>query len=185
MNTKKENIFRILTYFTLSLSLVLTTTNMIFTILNSNTIMGNLFGIIITIILAIVSISIRIMNILFSILLTIYSILGILLGINLPKDLVIDFTGMDIKEVVSWAEERNILIEQTFKNSETIEKYKVISQDIKQGTNTKKIDIIKVVVSDGFAQDVITEVNSMIGWNLDDVIRFIDENHLTNVTILF
>ena len=196
-NLKKENIFRVFTYFCLALALISTMTNMIYTILSSNTIADNLLGIIISFLLVVVAISlilinlffkskrIRIFNIICSILLALYSIIGFIFGITTQPDTVIDFTGMDIKEVVLWAEERDILIEQTFKNSDTIEKYKVISQNIKAGTNTEKIEIIKVVVSDGFDEEVITEVDSMIGWKLDDVINFIDENHLTNVTILF
>ena len=44
---------------------------------------------------------------------------------------------------------------------------------------------MKVVVSDGVDTSISTIVTSMVGWKLDDVIKYIDDNHLTNVTINF
>jgi len=194
---KKEKIFQIFTYFCLALSLVSTITYMIYAIITSSNILNQIFSIISVIILAIFSVlyvvmgmfakskRVKIFLIIGSLLLSFYSIFQIIIGITSPKDLVLDFTGKDIKEVVTWAEERDILIEQEFKNSDTVPQYKIISQDVKAGTPTKKLDKIKVVVSDGVDTSVSTEVTSMIGWDLDDVLTFIDENHLTNVTINF
>lgn len=195
--SKKEKVFKISTYFCLALSLVAAITNMIYTILTSPSISDDIFKIIITIIIALISIilifvglyidkkKVKLFIIICSILISLYSIITVILGINTPKDKVLDFTGFDIKDVVTWAEERNILIEQIFENSDTIEKYKVIKQDIKEGTSVSKINKIKITVSDGPDTKVSTIVDNMIGWNLDDVITYIDENHLTNVTILF
>lgn len=197
MDNKKEKTFQIFTYFCLALSLVSTITYMLYSILTSNNILNQITSIISVIILAIFSVlyvimgmfantkKVKIFIIIGSLLLSFYSIFQIIIGVTTPKDLVLDFTGKDIKEVVTWAESRNILIEQEFKTSDTVEKYKVISQDIKKGTLTKKIDKIKVVVSDGIDTSVSTEVTNMVGWDLDKVIEFIDDNHLTNVTINF
>ena len=193
----KKKIFQVFTYFCLALSLVSTITYMIYTILTSGSILNQLISIIIVLILTIFSVlyvfvgvfdkneKSKIILIITSLLLSFYSIIQIIIGINTPKDFVLDFTGKDIKEIVIWAEERNILIEQEFKNSDTVLQYKIISQDVKEGTPTKDIDKIKVVVSDGIDTSVSTEVTNMVGWDLDDVITFIDENHLTNVTINF
>ena len=195
--TKQEKRFKIFIYFCLALSLVSTITYMIYTILASNNIIDQIFSIICVIILAIFSTTyvimgmfanskkIKIFLIIGSLLLSFYSIFNIMIGVFTSKDFVLDFTGKDIKEVVSWAEKRNILIEQEFVYSDTVSQYRIISQSVKEGTPTKKIDKIQVVVSDGIDPSVRTEVTNMTGWNLDDVIAFIDENHFTNVTIDF
>lgn len=192
-NIKKINIF---TYFCLALALVSTVSYMLYAIITSSDIVNQIVGIISSIVLAIFSILYVIMGlfaqnkgnkvfiIIGSLLLAFYSLFQIIVGI-IPKDYVLDFTNKDIKEVVYWAEERDILIEQEFKNSDTVTKYKVISQSIKEGTSTKRIKKITVVVSDGPNENIETDVTSMIGWKLDDVIKYIDDNHLTNVNILF
>ena len=149
--SNNEKIFKISTYFCLALSLVATVTNMIYTILTTSNINDDIFKIIISIMLALVSVilifvglyidkkKVKIFIIIGSLLLSLYSIITIVLGITTPQDKVLDFTGFDIKDVVTWAEERNILIEQVFENSDTIEKYKVIKQDIKEGILVKQI----------------------------------------------
>ncbi len=194
---KKEQIFQIFTYFCLALALVSTISYMIYIILTSSNLKEQIVSIISVIILAIFSVlyvvmgmfakskKVKIFLIIGSLLLSFYSIFQLLTGIFSTNDYVLDFTGKDIKEVVSWAEERNILVEQTFQNSDDIEKYKVIKQDTKEGTSTKKIKKIGVIVSDGPDENKKAEVTSMIGWKLDDVVSFIEDNHLTNVTILF
>ncbi len=194
---RKEQIFQIFTYFCLALALVSTVSYMIYVILNSSNLQKQIVSIISVIILAIFSVlyvvmgmfakskKVKIFLIIGSLLLSFYSMFQLLTGIFSTNDYVLDFTGKDIKEVVSWADERNILVEQTFQNSDEIEKYKVMEQDTKAGTSTKKIQKIKVIVSDGPDENKKTEITNMIGWKLDDVIQFIEENHLTNVTILF
>lgn len=194
---KKAKAFQILTYFCLSLSLISTITYMIYTILNSSNILNQIISIISVIVLAIFAVlyvvmgmfaqnkTVKTLLIIGSLLLSFYSIFQIVNAMVFPKDYVLDFTGVDIKEVVAWAEEREILIEQEFQNSDTVLEYKVISQDVKEGTPTKDLDKIKVIVSSGPDTSISTEVTSMVGWNLDDVIAFVDENHLTNVTIEF
>jgi len=196
-NTKEERFFQIFTCFCLALSMVSTITYMIYTILSTTNVLDQIISITSVVLLAIFSIlyvimgmftekkKVKVFIIIGSLLLSFYSIFQVIFGLITPKDLVLDFTNKDIKEVVSWAEERNILIEQEFKNSETFERYKVISQSVKADTPTKGIDKIKVIVSDGIDTSVSTEVTNMVGWDLDKVIHFIDENHLTNVTILF
>ena len=194
---KKEKIFQVIVYFCLALSLVSTISYMIYTILASNNILEQIISIISVVVLAIFSIfyvivgmfaqnkKVKIFIMIGSLLLTFYSLFQVISSVSSPKDLVLDFTNKDIKEVVNWANERNILIEQDFENSDTILQYKIISQSVKAGTSTKKIKKMKVVVSDGVDTSKTTNVTSMVGWKLDDVIQYIDDNHLTNVTINF
>jgi len=117
--------------------------------------------------------------------LAIFSIFQIFTGISKPKDLVLDFTDYDIKDVVSWAKERKIEIIQEYAYSDKIEEYHVIKQDVEEGTPVKDIDKITVTVSNGVDPTKKADVTNMVGWKLDDVIKFIDDNHLTNVTINF
>lgn len=194
--TKKERFLQIFTYFCLAFALVSTITNMIYIILTSNNLANQIISITEVILLSVFSVLYLVMGmfasskkakifvIIGSIILASYSLIQVIVGI-IPKDLVPDFTGRDIKEVVSWADERNILIEQEFQNSDTVLKYRVISQDVEKGINTKKVKKIKVIVSDGASTIKEADITNMIGWKLDDVVKFIDDNHLTNVTIKY
>ena len=194
---KKEKVFQVIVYFCLALSLVSTISYMIYTILASSNILNQIISIISVVLLAIFSVfyvivgmfaqnkKVKIFIIIGSLLLTFYSLFQVISSVNAKKDLVLDFTNKDIKEVVTWANERNILIEQDFENSDTILQYKIISQSVKAGTSTKGLKKMKVVVSDGVDTSISTIVTSMVGWKLDDVIKYIDDNHLTNVTINF
>ncbi len=194
--TKKERFLQLFTYFCLAFAFVSTITNMIYTILNSSNLANQIISVIGVILLSIFSVLYLVMGmfasskkakifvIIGSIILASYSLIQVIVGI-IPKDLVPDFTGKDIKEVVSWANDRNILVEQEFENSDSVSKYMIISQDVKEGTSTKKLKKLKVIVSDGINVNKETDVTNMVGWKLDDVVKFIDDNHLTNVTIKF
>ena len=136
---KKEKVFQVIVYFCLALSLVSTISYMIYTILASSNILNQIISIISVVLLAIFSVfyvivgmfaqnkKVKIFIIIGSLLLTFYSLFQVISSVNAKKDLVLDFTNKDIKEVVTWANERNILIEQDFENSDTILQYKIIS----------------------------------------------------------
>lgn len=106
--------------------------------------------------------------------------------INLSQqNTVPNFYNKDIVEVVEWAEKNNILVEQSYENSDNFDIYHIISQDIKPGTLTKNIKKIKVVVSDGPQENKETLIPDMIGWTTDEVIKFVNKNFLTNLNISF
>lgn len=131
----------------------------------------------------------RIFVIICGVILSIYFLFMLLIQnsiIKLPKqDVVLNFYGKDIKEVVKWAEENNILVEQIYENSDTYPMYQIINQNIEPGTLTKKIDKIIVVVSDGPNVDKETIIPDMKNWDIDKVIDFVEDNYLTNLTIDF
>lgn len=131
----------------------------------------------------------RIAVIIGSIIFCLYFIFQILVQnsiINLSKQSTIpNFYDKEITEVVKWAEENNILVEQTYENSDSFKLYHIISQDVKPGTLTKKIKKIKVVVSDGPEENKETLIPDMIGWTTDEVIKFVNKNFLTNLNISF
>ena len=195
--TKKRDRLMIFTFGSLALSLVSTITYMIYTLFNRASLVNRVVSIIGVIMLVVFAVMLVITGFyienkkakigiaIASWLLAIFSIFQIFVGINSPKDLVLDFTDYDIKDVISWANERSIRINQENAYSDEIEIYHVINQDIEEGTPVKDVKEITVIVSNGIDPTKKTEISDMVGWKLDDVIKFIDNNHLTNVTINF
>lgn len=187
----------IFTFGSLALSLVSTITYMIYTLVTNSGFMDHIVSIVGVLVLVIFSILLvvagffmenkkaKIFISVASLLLAFYSCFQVITDMVSPKDFMLDFTDVDIKEVISWAKERDIKVVQTYKYSDEIEEFHVIKQDVKKGTPVKKIKSIKVTVSNGIDPSKKAEVSNMVGWKLDDVIKFIDDNHLTNVTINF
>lgn len=199
--TGRNKIWKVITYFCLSLALVLMISCSIQTVIQSQNLVTQLANIIGTFILSIFTVFFmftslfadnkkgRIFVIIASILLSCYSGFNLLVGadiIHLGKQVeVINFYNMDISEVIAWAEKNEIFISQVYKNSDTIEQYKVMDQDVKAGTSIKKIEKITVTVSDGPNPGKETDLPNMIGWNVDKALSYIDKNHLNNVNIEF
>jgi len=106
--------------------------------------------------------------------------------IKLPTTVVMeDFYGKNITEVVSWASSHGLFVEQVYEHSDEVEAYLILRQDPPYGTLLKDLKKIKVVVSDGPDDEVITEIPDMVGWNLDQALAFIEENFLTNVEFIY
>ena len=82
-----------------------------------------------------------------------------------------------------WAKANGIEVITEYEYSDEIEKGNIIRTDINEGTFVKDIKKIKVTVSDGPNYDKLLIIPSMLGWNVDDVIKYVDENFLINVTI--
>ena len=96
-----------------------------------------------------------------------------------------DFESKNLTKAINWTEENNVKTNQNFEYSDTTQKYSVISQSKKPETLTKNINKVDFVVSNGpdYNKDVI--LADMTGWNVDDVLNFINENFLNSVTINF
>lgn len=122
-----------------------------------------------------------------SILIIIYSIINILLStkiISFPKDeYVPNFYNKSITEVQKWEKENNIKVTINNEYSDTVQKDFVISQNISAPTLTKEIKEIVITVSLGIDENKEVIVPSFIGLKYDDVLKYIEENHLSNVTI--
>ena len=115
-----------------------------------------------------------------------YQVSNIIHVTLLKEDIVVEnFYGKNITEVISWAEKHGVLIDQTYEYSDTLDKYLIIRQDIKEGTVLKDIKTIKVVVSNGIDKEKDASIPNMVGWSLDEALKFIEENFLTNVEINF
>ncbi len=194
---KKRDRLMIFTFGSLALSLVSTITCMIYVLLNRASLVNRVVSIVGVILLVIFAIMLVITGFyienkkakigiaIASWILAIFSIVQIFTGVNNKTDVVLDFTDYDIKDVVSWALERDIDIVQEYAYSDKIDEYHVIKQNVKKGTPVKDVSEIMVTVSNGVDPTKKADVDDMVGWKLDDVIKFIDDNHLTNVTINF
>ena len=96
-----------------------------------------------------------------------------------------DFTGKDLTYVVKWASKNNITLNQDYEYSDMIEEYKIISQDSPNGTKLKDISELKISISEGPNPYKEIVVPSMLTWNADRVINFVEDNHLSNVIVEF
>lgn len=104
--------------------------------------------------------------------------------IKLPTEpLIPDFTGKNITEVLDWGQKNNITIEQSYEYSDTTEEYHIMSQSVATNTLQKDISKINVVVSSGPNYDKMILLPNMVGWNIEEVTKTINENFLNNVII--
>lgn len=122
-----------------------------------------------------------------SILITIYSLFNILLVLNiisLPSDEYIpNFYQKSVTEVNEWKESNKINVIENYEYSDLVKKDLIISQSLMAPTLTKDTKELTVTISLG--PDPLKEiiVPNFIGLKYDDVIKYIEENHLSNATI--
>ena len=106
--------------------------------------------------------------------------------ISLPTQSYLpNFESENLTKAINWTEENNIKTDQNFEYSDTTQKYSVISQSEKAETLTKNLNTVDFVVSNGpdYNKEVI--LADMTSWNVDDVLDFVEENFLNNITINF
>lgn len=192
-----------ITYAILSLTFVLGLGYLIYTLVNTSDMIANLANIIGVVILTSFTVIFTIMSfkiiskstqlkgkVLFpitSLLLSLFigfNLLASLGVISFPKEAALNnFTNEKITSVLSWASKNNIKIQQVYESSDTVIKDHVIRQNIEEGTLLKDVKTIEIVISSGPSYDKTVIVPTMYGWNIDDVIKFINDNHLIGVDI--
>ena len=113
--------------------------------------------------------------------------LNILVDFNvlkLPENKVIpDFRNVSISEALKWAKENHIDVTQIYDNSDKIEEYNVIAQDVEPNTVLRDVSKITFTVSEGPDYNKEISIANMVGWNIDDAMEEIEENFLNNVFI--
>lgn len=120
-----------------------------------------------------------------SLFLTLYSIFNSLLTLNiisLPSDeYVPNFNNKLITEVNEWKEQNNIKVYEKYVFDDEVKKYYIIGQSVNYPTLTKDIKEITFTISNGpdYNKEII--IPSFIGKKYDAVIKYIEENYLTNV----
>ena len=122
-----------------------------------------------------------------SILITIYSVINLLLAANIisfPKDeYVPNFYNQSILKVNEWKNKNNIKIIENYEYSDTIKKDNIISQNKVSPTLTKDVKDLTVTISLGPDLNKEIIVPNFIGLKYDEVLKYIEENYLSNVII--
>lgn len=197
----KTRVPKMITYVCLSLSLVTTVSYFIYTVLTSNNLVDRLATIVSISIMAIFSVFFiftslyadnkrgRVFVIISALLLTSYSGFNMLVSSDILKlptqNYMLDFTGKQLTEVVDFAKENKITLEQIYENSESTPEYGVINQSVTPGTLLKGVDKMKITISSGPSSEKEVVIPNMLGWQVEQVMEFIEDNHLTNVSIDF
>ena len=96
-----------------------------------------------------------------------------------------NFTNKSVTEVMKWASKNSVTINQEYEYSDMIPEYRVISQNVKSGTSLGDIKEITVSISEGANPSKEIIVPSMIGWDAERVLKFINNNFLSNVKVEF
>ncbi len=192
---------KIISYGVLSLTIIMSITYFIFTLLNSDNNINPLEPIINSFILSILSVffvltSLFIVNSRSRAKLYMYitsGLLTLLLAFNLitetqllklpQPELVNDFTNISISDALVWASSNEIQVEQVYEPSDTVPMNHIINQTVTAGTLTKDVTKISFTISTGPNYDKQIVVPNMLGWDIDEVIKYINENFLNNVTI--
>ena len=124
-----------------------------------------------------------------SILITLYSVFNSLLTlgiISLPSDEFIpNFYNQSLQEVNKWNKERNINIIENYEYSDNVKKNYVKSQDINYPTLVKNVKDLNLTISLGPDYDKEVIIPNFIGLKYDDVMKYIEENYLSNVNFEF
>lgn len=148
---------------------------------------GTTYNILISIILLIVILYYNLKHKLFSIIISIFIILAsIVFGYNLFKNMqpkLINFTGMDLTSSLNWCSKNKITCNQVYEYNDTVPKYHIFLQSEKPGVNLNKINFITLSISDGPDLNKEMTLKNLVGLGIDEVVKYIDENNLSNVIV--
>ena len=98
---------------------------------------------------------------------------------------VTDFINHPYSEVLEWADKYKIELTTLHEYSDTVEFNHVIMQEYGIETLLSDIKEFKVTISDGPNPYKEIVVPNFTGFSFDDVMKYIEENHLSNVEIEF
>ncbi len=98
---------------------------------------------------------------------------------------VTNFSSKDLTYVMEWGTDNKIEVEQIYEYSDIVPEYHVISQNYKEGTALDKVKKLIVSISEGPNPYKEIIIPSMVTWNSEDVLDYIEENHLSNVKFEF
>ncbi|MBQ3421816.1 MAG: PASTA domain-containing protein [Romboutsia sp.] len=94
-----------------------------------------------------------------------------------------DFTNKNITDIIKWSEKNGIGIDQVYEYSEIIKENKVITQDNYDYVDKNKI--VTISVSDGVDPSNEIIIPDMTSWSVERVVKYIKENHLSNIVVDF
>src|SRR5699024_7514537 len=79
----------------------------------------------------------------------------------------------------------NVTLVQDYEYSDMVPAYSIISQNYDSNSKIKDISELEVAVSEGPNPDKEIIVPDMDGWDSERVIRYVEDNYLTNVEVEF
>lgn len=104
--------------------------------------------------------------------------------ITLPTLTVMgNFNNVSLIDAMKWASDNNITLETIYEYSDNVNEGNIITQDILPDTVLKKIKKVVITVSEGPNYEKELIISNMIGMKIDDLLNFINKNHLKNVSI--
>lgn len=128
-------------------------------------------------------------NILALIVLIIYQAFGCLVMFNIIKMPTIkvmeNLVDKSLSSAVKWTTDNKIDLEQTYEYSDVVSEYHVIYQNVKPGTKLKNVKKLILTISEGPNPSKEIIIPSMIGWESETVLKYIEDNHLTNIKVEF
>lgn len=128
-------------------------------------------------------------NILALIVLIIYQVFGCLVMFNIIKMPTIkvmeNLVDKSLSSAIKWTKVNNIDLEQVYEYSDVVSEYHVIYQSIKPGTKLKNVKKLVLTISEGPNPSKEIIIPSMIGWESEEVLKYIEENLLTNIKVEF
>lgn len=131
----------------------------------------------------------EIMSIIASSLVIIFLIFNIFIKANIfksPKLAVLkDYTSASIINVINDCNKNKIDLNKTYEYSDNIKEGNIISQSVLPNTLIKEIDELTVVISNGPNYDKTVMLTDFVGLSVNEVIKFIEKNKLSNVSINF
>ena len=115
---------------------------------------------------------------------------GLLCLVNLgiivwPSKVMDNFVGKSLTEVIEWASANKISTTQEYEYSDMIPEYHVINQSVEAGVKLKDVKTLTVAISEGPSPYKEIVLPNMIGWKTEDVLKFVEGNYLTNVSVDF
>jgi len=188
-NTKSHKIINTLVF-------LISISYLTYSLINTDDIMTNIYELSIPIFIMLISLALFIGSLrtkkstgfiapaLIVLLFTIFSFANNMGMIKLKEEeTMLSYVNLPYKDLNDWTKKNNIELVVEYENSDTIEKGNIIRLDVMEGMKVKDITKITATVSDGPNYDKIVIIPSMIGWNIEDVTKFIDNNFLINVII--
>ena len=106
--------------------------------------------------------------------------------LKLPQDeKMLSYENESYKTLSEWADKNNIELITEYEYSDSISKGNIIRLSTSEGELVKNVETITVTISNGPDYDKIVVVPSMIGWDIESVVKFIEENHIIGINIIY
>lgn len=96
-----------------------------------------------------------------------------------------DFINKNISEVIKFTDKYNLKLDTNTEYSDTVLKNHVIMQEYGINTLIKEINNFNVTISLGPNYNKEVVVSNLTGFKYDDVMKYIEDNYLSNVEISF